>query len=359
MDATNAPVVDCDTHFWQPLELWEQYLDEPYRSAITKHLAETEVVPRQIQGKKAEEATKVRGGDHPDARLEWMDGEGIDACVIFPTNMAHLCYLPDGDLASAACRALNRWSAEFAAAAPGRLKPAMVLPWYHPERALDEFRYAADLGLSVAFTTPTPSPDRRWSDPALDTLWGELEATKTVLTLHEFTRIPGGATVARTSYGDSYPMMYLCGHTVEAQLGLMDLLLGGVFNRFPELRIGLVEAHVAWLPGWLAMMDDQWERLATKFGSIESDAAATSASDLFRRQGFVVAFPNDTWITETIEHVGPEVVTVATDYPHMQARRDLVRQFDQHNPGLSSEVRAMVLGGNAMKLFGLELGATV
>src|SRR5437764_1104188 len=84
--------------------------------------------------------------------------------------------LPPANLAAAACRAMNRWSAEFAKADPARLKPCMLLPLHEPERALSEFRYATrTLGLEVIFAAPMPAPERRWSDPSLDSFWREVE----------------------------------------------------------------------------------------------------------------------------------------------------------------------------------------
>jgi hypothetical protein len=55
-------------------------------------------------------------------------------------------------------------------------------------------------------------------------------------------------------------MLSLCGRVVEAELALMDIILGGVLHRFPKLRVGFAEAFVAWLPSWLALMDHMWER---------------------------------------------------------------------------------------------------
>src|SRR5262249_9190823 len=159
----------------------------------------------------------------------------------------------------AACRALNRWAADFASYSPKRLLPCLVLPWHDPHRAVRELDEALKLGLKVAFATPTPPATHRWSDPAYDPLWRELEAAGEVRTYHEFTRLPGTANnIVRSSYRDVNALMYLCGHTVEAQLTLMDLMYGGVFSRFPKLQIGFVEAHTAWLAGWLDMLDQQW-----------------------------------------------------------------------------------------------------
>jgi hypothetical protein len=140
--------------------------------------------------------------------------------VIYPTMMALLPCLPDPDVASAAARALNRYASDFASAAHDRLKPCMVLPFYHPQRALEEFHYAcSELGLGVAFCPPIPSAHRGWSDPEPDPLWQAMKDAGAPLTFHEFPGSPDGATplVARKSYEKSGPMFSLCGRVVEAE----------------------------------------------------------------------------------------------------------------------------------------------
>jgi hypothetical protein len=300
------------------------------------------------------DAQNIRGGDYPVERLRWMDGEGIDTCIIY-CGSAGIVYHPDADIAAAACRALNRWAADFASHAPDRLKPCMVLPWYDPQRALRELDSALALGMRVAFATPTPSAQLRWSDPAYDPLWKALEDNSVTMTFHEFTRLPGRANnIVRDTYRAVHAMLYVCGHTVEAQLTLMDLIFGGVFSRYPNLKFGFVEAHTAWLPGWLALLDQQWARALSTFKNLDEwGDTDLHPTDLFRRQGFVVSFPDDNWIRETIEFVGVDNVVISTDYPHPQTRYNLVQQYDHNYGKLGDEVRRKILGDNAIRIYGL------
>src|ERR1051326_2885543 len=241
--AVKTKVVDCDTHFWQPLELWQDYIDPEFRQRIidinptpmdpekkklllaTASAAPAPASPPTTPGKPVVidghvggaafslEAQNIRGGDHPVERLQWMDSEGIDTCIIY-CGSAGIVYNPDVDIAAAACRALNRWAANFASPAPDRLKPCMVLPWYDPDRALRELDSALELGMRVAFATPTPTANYRWSDPAYDPLWKALEANGVTMTFHEFTRQPGTPNnIVRNSYRAVHAMLYICGHT--------------------------------------------------------------------------------------------------------------------------------------------------
>jgi predicted TIM-barrel fold metal-dependent hydrolase len=353
---TKMRVIDCDTHFWQPFELWEGYVDpklhktmkEAWETKTGLHLAAPDIRKRQ------EEAFKIKGADHVKERLEWMDEEGIDACVIYPSGAGLLAYDEDMVVAAETCLAVNLWSAQFAAGSPDRLYPCMVLPWYDPKLAFEEFERARDLGLRFAFGAPTPSTSHRWSDPVYNPIWAGMENAGIIMTFHEFTRIPGAKSnfVARQVYKDSYPMMYLCGHTVEVQLALMDVVLGGVCHRHPNLAIGFVEAHAAWLQGWLAMLDSVWTRPITSKKRKEENWPGddTLPSEIFKRQCFIVAFPDDNELDLLVEKLGSEVLTLCTDYPHPQTTYGLIKLFDGTYPNFGAKDRRNALGASMDRL---------
>lgn len=353
----SVAVVDCDTHFWQPLDEWEPYIDPAHREVVVEYVAASDPMPKldaAVREKLLADMAQIRGGDHAPDRLRWMDDEGIAVNVIYP-GWLHAS-APDPVVASAAARAMNRWAADFASAAPERLLPCMTLPMGFPDRALAELRYAVDeLGLRVVFAAPTPDRARRWSDPSLDPLWAAMQDAGVVMTFHEFTRLGGDAPfVARESYRDSYALMYLCGHSVEAQLAVMDVIGGGVLERFPRLKVGFVEAHVAWLPGWLALMDSLWPRISTSFRErTGTGTLALRPTEYFGRQCFITAFPDDAWIAQVVEHVGEDCVTLATDFPHPQTRYGVVKMFEDQQAELPQGVRDKILGGNAARIFGL------
>ncbi|NRA07675.1 MAG: amidohydrolase family protein [Myxococcales bacterium] len=356
--ASTRHVVDCDTHFWQPLERWEGYLEPAHKDAVVAFFRENDgmkSVDPEVR-KVIEERMAEPAGDDARARLAWMDASGLSANIIYP-GAGLVAYAPEPQVARAASRALNRFAADFADADRSRLKPCLTLPWRFPELALDELRHASEaLGLEVVFAAPTPDPERRWSDPAFDPLWREMQARELVLTFHEFTRVSSDMQlVARPCYRDSYALSYLCGHSVEAQLAVMDVIGGGMLERFPELSVGFVEAHVAWLPGWLALMDSIWPRISSGYKSSEGTGTlAHPASEYFRRQCFIVAFPDDAWIPEVLRYVGEDNLTFCTDFPHPQTREEPERTLRERHAALGEATLAKVLGGNAARIFHLD-----
>jgi predicted TIM-barrel fold metal-dependent hydrolase len=358
--------VDFDTHFWQPIELWQPLIDKEHSTAVVDFFDATSPMRTGRFDQKIKDAVAERltdpAADDPHERIRWMDENGIGATVIYPSH-GQYSFAADPEVAAAGCRAINRWASQFAAADRARLKPTMMLPVMFPDLALEEFRYATDeLGLEVVFICPTPDRERRWSDEAFDPLWAAMQDAGTVLTFHEFTRIDADRTdlqtVARASYKDLYPLGYVCGHTVELQVAVTDLIAGGMLDRFPELPVGLAEGHVAWLPGWLALLDDLWPNLTTRFGQ-QAAAGGPLPSEQFQRQCFVVVFPNDAWIEQTAHMVSPDVMAVCSDFPHPNGagRMPLETVLRSSSPGLTEGEVEQVLYGNAARI--LRLPAAV
>ena len=360
--------MDLDTHFWQPLEMWRPFIDAEYESAVVSFHDEADPLGATNAGrsgvdpmveKKIRERQQNPAVEDPTERLRWMDSEGIYMNVVYPYP-AWFSFCPDPDIARAGCRALNRWASNFAATNRDRLKPAMMVPMLFPELAVAEFEYGSkELGLDAVFAVPTPHKDRRWSDPSFDRLWGAMQSAGAVMMFHEFTRIDRSdlPIVIRPCYRDSYPLSYLAGHTVEAQLAVMDIIGGGTLDRFPELKVAFVEAHVAWLPGWLALMDSLWARLSSRFTkSTGTGSLSLRPTEYFRRQCTIVAFPDDVWVDQVIQHVGPECITLCSDFPHPNAvdRTPIDGKFRQTNPALTYDEQSLIINGNARRIFNLR-----
>lgn len=375
MTAAAIRYIDGDAHFYEPIEIFSQYCDPAIRDDVPQWRKDegeggalrvqvgTQLYPSRlthpaglgwVMGEDSP-FLKKQGAHDPIERLKFMDSEGVEAEIIYPTlGMQGFSAIEDPQVAGGLCRAYNRWAAEFAAADPRRLWPAMLLPMNHPEVARAELAYARDqLGLGIAFANPTPVPGLHWSHPDYDVFWAAAQDLDVVFTFHE-----GSSSKDRSVGGDryeQYAMRYVCGHVVEIELGLMDVLLGGVCERFPRLTIGLVEAHVAWLPGWLAILDDQFPRVSSLFTERGGKGPLSlRPSEYFQRQCFIVAFPDDTMLKEVTDRVGDDRVIISSDYPHPQTRYDLVKTLHETHPEIGPDLEAKLLHANASAIFGTQ-----
>ena len=158
-------VIDTDTHYWEPVSLWSEYIDPQFRDRAP-HLVEADgrllvqvgehLYPsnphhpgiRRTYGAPETIFAPQRQANEtaldPAARLRFMDETQTDVHVIFPTlAMAGFSGIGDPALAGACARAYNRFCADFASTDPKRLRPVMLVPFNHPDVARQEMEFAA------------------------------------------------------------------------------------------------------------------------------------------------------------------------------------------------------------------------
>jgi uncharacterized protein len=370
MTQTNYAVIDADTHFHEPLDLFQRYIDPGYRAQCPSFEMDAEGMiklrwPHEANEKKTPPRLKQMpsmkailenpAGFDPTARLKLMDQEEVAIHVIYPTHGLRFSRsVPDPGLAGAICRAYNRWVSEFCSHNPSRFKGVALIPINHPEVALEELRFAReDLGLPIAFLNPTPVPGLNWHHESLDPVWAALTDLDMIATFHSGTAAI--TNIVGIDRYELYTMNSLCSHVVEGMLCLMDMILGGVLERFPKLRVGLVETYVAWLPGWLALMDDLQPR---HLGWMNlKNPLSLLPSEYFKRQCYITAFPDDPMLDSVIDVVGDDYIAVSSDFPHMNSRRDMVATFKRLHGDLPEESQRKILSTNMLRVLGVDAGS--
>lgn len=368
-------VIDSDGHVLEPPDLWLNYLDPKFRErapriVLNKHGKETlQIEPGRIlpmpEGSGgigacgafgARESKKVypksyvearRGGFDPHARIPDLDAEGIDAAFLYPTlGLFIACIEDDPELAAADCRAYNRWLAEYCKPYPDRLFGVAMLPMVSVEASIEEMRFAVkELGMRAGFVRPNPYGKRTLHDPQLYPLWEEAQNLDFAIAVH------GGAASGMASLGEERFRGFATGHcathTFEMMAAAMSFLMCGICDRFPRLRVGFLEAGGGWITGWLDRMDRHVDDLGfndTKLG--------TRPSDAFRRQCFISFEPTETSLKLLADHIGPDHILWATDYPHPDGFIDapgMIRKM-----GLKPELLATIMATGAKKFYGLN-----
>jgi predicted TIM-barrel fold metal-dependent hydrolase len=124
-------------------------------------------------------------------------------------------------------------------------------------------------------------------------------------------------------------------------------ILTGTLERFPRLKIVFVEPGITWVPFYLQSMDKNFK------GAYEYPGVKELPSTYFRRQMYLT-FMNDPIGVRHRHEVGVENILWSTDYPHPattwpESRRVLDEQMD----GVPAEQRALMVCGNAQRLYGL------
>jgi predicted TIM-barrel fold metal-dependent hydrolase len=319
-------VLDADAHVVEPGDLFSRWT--PPGRAVLDLPATT---PVELCGDSSRLADQLEHGFDAASYLRAMDSQRIDAAVLFPSMGLFVPFLPELDDAESAavCRAYNEWVAGYCDAAPHRLSALGVVPQRAPAAAATEAGHAAELGLAGVLVRPNHIGDAYLDHAAFDPLYDALEETGLVLGIHEALGVRA-ATIGRDRF-DGFAARHACSHPLEQMTAATALLLGGVCERHPALRVAFLESGTGWLPYWLARLDEHREWMETS----ECAALTLAPSEYFARQCVISSDPEDTLAGFVIDRVGADHVMWASDFPHPDAAfPDALEQFLAHLDGV-------------------------
>jgi predicted TIM-barrel fold metal-dependent hydrolase len=207
------------------------------------------------------------GSGSPEQRLREQDRDGIDGEVLFTSagNLSFWRGIRNDEAFRAVLHAYNEFLVEeYCAVNRDRLIAIGVIPSVSVEASVEEMEYCATAGLKgILLNTfpsgklyPTPEDDRFYA-AALDLnmpITVHVGLQRTEGPLFKYSRDPG-----ETAFGGD-PIRVLTRFGGNSGLNAVQLLLSGVFDRFPKLRIYWAETQMGWLPYFYEQLDDTYKR---------------------------------------------------------------------------------------------------
>ena len=132
------------------------------------------------------------------------------------------------------------------------------------------------------------------------------------------------------------------------------LIIDGVLDRFPRLRLGVIEQGAVWVPSWMRQLDttvDAFSRNEERLRRL-----ALKPSEYVRRQVRVTPYPHEPvgWI---VEQTGEEVCLFSSDFPHVEGGRNPLRRFEASLAGIDERVKQRFYCDNFVDLMGAGLDA--
>jgi predicted TIM-barrel fold metal-dependent hydrolase len=357
-------LVSADQHVNEPPDLWTNRVAAKFKDRVPKMksfeqgdawIIEGVTDPinfglNSCAGMAAEDVkswmhwSQVRRGGYIGAeRLKEMETDGVDAAMMFPTPRLSIGVMtnPDRELHLAMVRAYNDWLAEYVSAAPDRLFGLPMLPASGVRDAIDEMhRCLAMPGMIGPLLACYPHGDAKLS-PEDDPLWAAVVEAKVPLTIHVSL-----ADAKPAAHGDRIP-----GDTRnwDASRRMLELMWGGVLDRFPELKVVFTEVDAGWVPFFKEQVDNRFHRLAkaSRFG------LRMAPSEYFDRHYHYV-FVSDSYALQNRHAVGVDNLMWSDDYPHMGGDWPYTqRTLTQTMVGIPREEKEKILAGNAVRLYRL------
>jgi predicted TIM-barrel fold metal-dependent hydrolase len=368
--------IDADGHVLEPPTLWDEYLELRHRERALRVRVDGDGLEYlEIAGRPSERTNRGTlglmgamgdpdarpsperryadsmpfGAGDPAARLELIERENLDKCVLYPTiGLLWECELEDPELTLAYQRAYNRWIADFCRGSGGRLVPIAHLTLLDPEGSAAELERAVADGCRGGFVAPFTHSKKPHGHPDHDPLYARAEALGVPLAIHPTFEPFWAAPVRFKRLGRAREFFYNVMLRQGVQQALLSFVALGTLDRFPRLRLGVLESGAGWIGSFL----DRADALA-ETGQGRAAGLTRRPSEAFREQCFISGDPDETAVAHIVDHVGADCFLWATDYPHPDHPGTWARALERMVAPLAPATRAKLLGGNVARLYGL------
>lgn len=356
-------VIDADSHYHRIPDLRDDYIDPEFRDRLpeTRPDGVTMVDNRgmsTVQWKRMDYLNEMwdteygayaeRGFD-PKSYLMAMEDQGVDKMALFGVPTVGAWGL-DPAVADAMVRGFNRWVADFVADTEDRVIPIGQIDLRNVDAAIREVeRCVKEYGFKGFFTnTQPPIPGITLDKPYYDPLWSTFEELDVPLCLHNVAGA-GHGQIGQDRFGDWAAPRVAFTFPVEMQVAFFQVLLGGMCERHPNLRVVGLESGAGWLPYILWYYDELYER----YHDCDLPPMKLKPSEYFKRQCFLSAELEEPTLKYVVDYIGADNIVTACDFPHPEGPYpDGVRHFIDRN-GIDAEAKRKILCDNGQRLYGV------
>ena len=357
-------LISADGHARGNHEQYRTYLEARYLEAFDAWRAQYSNPFKDLSGN-----TRNRNWDD-DRRITELEADGVVAEVIFPNTVPP--FFPTGavvarppmaeeyELRLAGIRAHNRWLADWCMGQEIRRAGIGQIFLNDVDDAIADVRWCNEHGLrGGVLVQPVPDDMKHIKPlyaPDYDRLWAVCQELGVVVNTHS-----GGAGMPDYGPYDAAGLLWITETSFFSRRPLTQMIVGGAFERFPDLQFVLTEQGASWIAPLLAQLDSYHGQMK-KVGRIgelkydEHQILAMKPSEYFTRNCWVgVSFPSP-GETAARHDIGSDRFMWGSDYPHDEStypdtREGLRRAF----AGTARDELQQLLAGNAAALYGFDL----
>ena len=308
--------------------------------------------PKDLLTKRGEEAkfeVLPKGGWDAESRLAAQERDGISAEILYPTVGMEVCNLGDHELKRVCMDAYNEWLAEFTSSAPTRLFGLGQTPMRDIDESIRDLEKMKAMGMVGVNLPGRPMIEGHDYDSDLyDPFWEACVEHGLPPSFHILTS------------GDGVAVQNVRGHKLNSFMGIIRanqdivgmLILGGVFDRNPKLKIVCVEADAGWATHNMHRMDHGYEYHRYWMRALPLER---KPSEYFL-DNICLTFQNARPALDAKERLNLDNLLWANDYPHPDSTWPRSQGIiEEHMAHLTDAERRGVLFENAVELYGLPL----
>ena len=358
-------LISADCHAGGSHAMYREYLDPSFRDEFDAWRGAYRNPFKDLK----DNDLRVRNWDD-EVRWKQQEEDGTVAEVVFPNTVppffpsfvlfARPPTAEDYQRRLAGIRAHNRWAVDFQAAYPERRAVIGQVFLNDTDDAVRDAVWIKEHGLRGGVLLPNIAPDVNWVKPLYhpdhDPFWKVCEDLEIPVNVHSGTGSP--------DYGD-FPFSGLL-QALEipfySQRPLVQLMVSGVFERFPRLRFVVTELGASWVPDVLGMLDLFMGAVRQgqlgEFRYEEGGAPTKTATEYFAQSCWIGASMPSAKDVAVRDTIGVDKFMWGSDYPHDEGSYpDTTRAVRRAFRDVDHRDTAAMLGGNAARLYGFDLQA--
>ena len=285
-----------------------------------------------------------------EPRLKWMDEQGVEAALLFPSLALSFEQLVADDVTATygMLRAFNRWiDDQWGFSYQDRIYGVPMLSLLDPFRAVGELEFVLERGAPLVLLRAGPVAGRSPADPMYDLFWRTVTEAGAAVVFHatddgyrhKMGQLWGWGNV-NVPARNIPPIQHIIGGNDRCiHDTFAALLYEKLFERFPTLRIGTIELGMSWVPELIMNLE--------KYG--QGDLAEHPV-ETFRRHVWVNPFETED-IVSLATLIGTDRVMFGSDYPHTDGLLEPISYKDALSSFNDEAVRE-IMYSNARKLVG-------
>jgi predicted TIM-barrel fold metal-dependent hydrolase len=289
-------IISVDGHVKAPRAAYRDYAEKKYLDAFDDWLRAAEASGRPDAGNLDPKLGVDAQWDF-DRRRRDLESQGVVAEVVFPNGVPFQAspfddsgQAPSPELTRAGKMIYNRWLAEVCRDAEGRISGQAAIVFDDVEQAVKDVHWAKEQGLGGVMMPPLNPGGTFFFDPALDPIWAAIQEVGLPISQH------GGAGVPSYSPPGMAAILTLAyEHAFFSGRSLWQMIVGGVFDRFPGLKLVFVETEVHWIAPALRNLD-----MKVSMGDEWTDFAA-----FMKRERAFSRLPSEYWATNCYAGISP------------------------------------------------------
>ena len=359
------PIISADSHITEAPNTYTDYIDAKWRDKAPHivdagELGDVYVIDGMkstikmglvaAAGKKSEELGQKtrfeelhRGGWDPEARMAEQDTDGVSAEVVYPTVGMVVTNHPDNEYKKACFDAYNRWLAEYCSAHPDRLLGCGQTAMRTPEEGVADLHAIKAAGLRGVMMPNLPAVDD-YDSEMYNPVWEAATELGLPLSFHIVPApIPGQRGPRLNGF---------LGVIRQNQDIIGTMIYGGVFERYPALRVVCVEADAGWVPHYMYRMDHGYERHR---GWMDPGVQLSKMPSEYFRENIYTTFQDDHVAFQSANQMNWRRLLWASDFPHSDSTWPWSQDvLQEQTKGLNDEQLEGILSANVADLYGID-----